>query len=1171
MNVLRDYLSDHWLAVALLTVGIALFLWRRRVGAAFVPVMLGLGGLFVPASWGFWLLIGAGGLLTLKCLYLLFSTRWYAGPATALAGACLVGAGAVAASPTGDAITATARTAGSFEVISPFWLAALATIPVVIWLSRKSLAGLGPVRRWVVVGLRCLVIALLALALAEVRLKKPGENTTVLFLVDRSLSVPSDIDPTVGDSEPLTKRDLRWKRIKQFLNDSVAKRGPGHEQDQSGVIVFGRRPRLILPPAEVPRLNFAEDVLAPVDENYTDIGAAIKLAIASFPEGSGRRIVLLSDGNENLGNAEEQARAAAANGVQIDVVPLAAGYRNENEVLVQRVEAPTVTEQGGRLPIRVLLRSYNPNVVTGELSLRQLSEGETVPVVVEPGAGVVERGPPAVVQLRPGLNSFSFKQSLAGVQRGYTYQAVFTPKSVQGGVEAVAGLPGDRVQNNSATTHVLALGRRRVLFVESRANSAKSETDHRFLIDQLQGTGDTKFQVSTIHSGELPANKSELGVFLSNYDCVVLANVPAEDLSTEQMEMIRSNTYDQGCGLVMIGGPDSYGAGGYQGTAIEKALPVDCEIQAVKVAGRGGLVLIMHASEAADGNALQKQVAKLAIQKLSPVDMVGVLWYDGTHKWNIPFRQIGSARNALFQLVDRMTPGDMPDFDPALQLAYLELTKSEHKLATKHIILISDGDPSQTNANILRQMRTAGVTCTTVGVATHGAPESQRMSSIAAATGGRFYNNPTPKSIPAIYVKETRTISQSFISENRFAPKLLTSSGPTDRLQAPLPALYGFVRTSLKQSPLVEMSIEGPSTFEQRYPILASWQYGLGKAVAYTSDARSRPGRSTWDQEWAGGEMYKKFWEQTIGWAIRGVESGKLAVSSEYRDGKVRVTVEARDDRNRPLTDLRLKGGVTAPNAGADSKPLELKFEQRAGGVYEAEFKAEEAGSYFVNAQAIRSTTVMKDGKPVTVEETDSVRSGVTVPYSPEFADLESNAGLMKKLAAITGGDVYEEDDKTLARAAASGAPFRKAKSTRAHQPVWFWLVLAAGLTFLADVAVRRIAVESAEVREWCSARWDALRGRTVEKTGGDFLERLQSKKSDVSATIEQARATKRFEPTATDFVPPPPAVEVGPAAPPRPVAPAPAAESADDAFARLMKAKRKALDERGRTDEPPT
>src|SRR5262249_10341410 len=155
-----------------------------------------------------------------------------------------------------------------------------------------------------------------------------------------------------------------------------------------------------------------QEFASTVDGNYTDVAAAIKLALASFPEGSGKRIVLLSDGNENMGNAEEQARLAKQNGVQIDVVPLGAGQRNENEVLVERVEAPPVAEQGARLPIRVLLRNHNPNPVVGELTLRQIVEGVARPV-----------GDPRKVRLAPGLNTFKFDQPLGAKGESFTYEA----------------------------------------------------------------------------------------------------------------------------------------------------------------------------------------------------------------------------------------------------------------------------------------------------------------------------------------------------------------------------------------------------------------------------------------------------------------------------------------------------------------------------------------------------------------------------------------------------------------------------------------------------------------------------------------------------------------------------------------------------------------------------
>src|SRR5262249_29187675 len=151
--------------------------------------------------------------------------------------------------------------------------------------------------------------------------------------------------------------------------------------------------------------------------------------------------------------------------------------------------------------------------------------------------------------------------------------------------------------------------------------------DHQFLADQLAAAGNKKFKVILQPVSVLDnyKDRDQLAVFLSNFDCVILANVSADQVTEEQQEAIRTNTRDQGCGLVMVGGPDSFGAGGWQNTAVEKALPVDSDIKSLKVQGKGGLVLIMHASEMADGNFWQKKIAKLAIERLGPADEVGVI------------------------------------------------------------------------------------------------------------------------------------------------------------------------------------------------------------------------------------------------------------------------------------------------------------------------------------------------------------------------------------------------------------------------------------------------------------------------------------------------------------------------------------------------------------------
>jgi uncharacterized membrane protein len=1192
-----DLLAGHWLSMLLLVIalvlGTLLLIARRRSADWSLPLLLSgsafallaAGGLALSLDWALWLAGAMLAILFVMLLVVITTGSWSAPLGYATGGLLLLGIGGACTGLVAQGLFEAGKLFLSLEPTQPWWLLLLGLIPLIVFLSYRSLAGLGPVRRWIAIALRCSLILFLILALAEVRIRHQNENITALFLVDRSLSIPEEYDPQAPADSP--RVDLRWDRIEKFINDAVALRGPQHKYDRAGLILFGRRPRLELPPSNAPFFNFHfKDAASNIDGNYTDIAAAIKLALASFPEGTGKRIVLISDGNENLGNAEEQARIAKINGAQIDVVPLAAGYRNENEVLVQSIEAPPKTEQGSRLPLRVLIRSYHPRTVYGTLALEQIADGTRVPV----------DDSPRNVQLQPGLNSFSFQQPLASRQQSYTYQAIFQPKAVQnerGGL--TPGLAGDRVQNNSASTHVVALGQRRILIIEPRPG------DHQLLVDRLSAIGNSKYKVHALPVDALPPTKADLAVFLSNYDCVILANVAASDLEAdnlgniqqtgviteEQQEIIRSNTHDQGCGLIMVGGPNGFGAGGWQGTPVEKALPVDCDIKSFKVQGKGGLALIMHACEMADGNRWEKEIAKLAVKKLSPMDEVGIIhWEWGGHKWHIPLQVIGSKRSTLLALVDRMTPGDMPDMDGALKMAHDKLVEPERQLATKHIILITDGDPQHGDKALLNRMRQNKVSVTTVGVATHGVSEDRKLIDIAGKTGGRFYKVQSPKQLPAIYIKETRIVSRSFLYEQRFQPRLLLKSGPTERLPDPLPPLYGYVRTTPKQSPLVEMPIVGPPQPDgMDFPILAYWQYGLGRSVAVTSDARTSKDQGRvlgWDRDWAGSEMYSKFWEQVVDYALRPTETGQLTMTTEYHDGKVKVTVEAHGERDgkkdQPLTDLIIEGGITSPSAKADELgKVQPRFEQKRSGVYEAEFKAEEAGSYFINAMAKR----VQEGKMVDV---DSVRAGVTIPYSPEFADNESNTTLLEKLRDMTGGKTITEE--ILAKAASPSDP--SAEATRAElagdvfraglpqfknlQPVWFWLVFLTGVLLFFDVAVRRIAVQPAEAVAAAERVWERLRGRAgQQEQTPQFIDRLQSRKLQVSEALDQLRAARRFDAGERAAVAPRGADEATATEPRAPISRTPpqpkiapeAQQEAADYASRLLKAKKRVWQER--------
>jgi uncharacterized membrane protein len=1172
MGQVLDYLQAHSLASVLVAAGVvltALLLVRRfrrkHWSLAFLyfsaaALLLGVGGFFLATSdWTPWLAAGAAAWLFAMLAVVVLTGKWSATLAYVAAGLLLLGLGGMAADTGSRALNGTAKLLASLQPTHPWWLLILLVIPLIIWLSFRSLASLGPVRRWFAVGMRCLLIALLALALAETEARRPNDSLTVLFVWDRSLSIPQDLD---------AGRDRREERIMKFINASVAERGPEHEHDRAGLIVFGRSPRLELPPSDAPQFRLRK-IASSLDDTHTDIAAALKLALASFPEGTGKRIVLISDGNENIGKVEDQARIAKENGVQIDVVPISAGRQRANEVLVERVEAPSLTEKDARLPLRIVIRSHNPSVVVGTLKLLKVSPGLKADVPAANQRPVFEAQVvfETVVKLRQGLNAFFYTQPGLKQEESFTFEAKFVPLRVEDarGNKLEDGLPGDRVENNTASTNVMARGQKMVLLVEPKVG------DHKLLADRLR-KAKSSLNVVAVSPDQLPQEPAQLAFILSRFDCVILANLPAESLTEEQQKVIRSNTYDQGSGLIMVGGPQSFGAGGWQDTEVEKALPVTADLKSMKIDAKSGLVLIMHASEMAEGNMWQKKIAKIAIEKLSTYDMVGMLYYDwkgaggGGHTWHIPFQQIAGRRGAILRLVDSMQPGDMPDAEPALKKAYDALTNPSYGLGTKHIIFISDGDHWEPPRALLQRIKDKKITCTTVCITTHGAAEVQKMKSVADATRGRSYHVTDPKQLPAIYIKESRLVSQSFVYERKFDPVLMQRGGPTEGLPDGLEPLHGFVRTNRRPGPLVEVPIVTSKIGDLVFPILAYWHYGLGKGVAFTSDARSLPGGPQyWDRDWASSNIYGKFWEQLVEWSLRPVETGKhLSMTTELRDGKVHVIVDARDDNKNPLTDVEFRARITSPSLKETEGVKDLKFEQKNVGVYEAEFKAEDVGSYFLNVQA-----KWKDkGK----EQVDNIRGGVTIPYSPEFAEMESNTALLERLRDLTGGTAIPDNDEALARAAHSREVFRPVTTGNVSLlPLWPWLALLAGVCLFVDVAVRRIAMDPAEVGEKAQIVWARLRGRaSAAAETPQFLDRLKSRKAQVGEALDKGRAARRFEPEAlaSGARQPPEAAPAQGAnvlrSPPPPTRPEPKPEvTPEDYASRLMRAKKRAMEER--------
>ena len=228
----------------------------------------------------------------------------------------------------------------------------------------------------------------------------------------------------------------------------------GHRNDLSGAILFARRPRLVLPPSPVDKLIVTDALAGTMDPNYTDIGAALKLALASFPEGTAKRMVFISDGNENLGNADEQASLRGQKACRSTRCRWAAGYRNEERSLFQRWMPRRRPTRGTGCRSASWSATTTRPVVTGSLALQAESRGQGTADPAWPARRKeTRRRIPSVVAARsqpihlPGQAEGGSKRSRSC---RYIPGRLHAARSRNAANDRQTGLPGDRMQNNRA-------------------------------------------------------------------------------------------------------------------------------------------------------------------------------------------------------------------------------------------------------------------------------------------------------------------------------------------------------------------------------------------------------------------------------------------------------------------------------------------------------------------------------------------------------------------------------------------------------------------------------------------------------------------------------------------------------------------------------------------------
>ena len=984
-----------------------------------------------------------------------------------------------------------------FHFGQPWWLlSALAAGPLV-YLAVRSLRALGALRRGFAIALRVAVVLLLAALLARPAVTKSHEKLTLLAVLDRSRSVPAEYwaPPPEDANAP------RTMTVNEYLTRAIAGRRLGDQLAVIDVAEAADITRLPSTAIDVPRRTVH------LAGNESRLAAGVQMALAVAPPNTSVRIVLVSDGNETTGDLRAVARVAAANGIPIDVLPLPYNYRRE--VIFRRLVVPGRARTGQTIPIRFVLTSTAE--ASGRLLL-MLNRGgvRTQPVDLDPSS----EGVTAPIRLQPGTNvqTISLPLTAEGV---HEFEATFVP----------AGDEADTLaENNRASAVTFVAGKGHVLIVSAESREAGS------LASALREAG---MDVRPLAAGEFPTRLTGL----LDADAIVLVNTPNHVFSLAQQEMLCRYVADLGGGLVTIGGPDAYGAGGWVGSPVAKILPVDMDPPQKKQMPKGALVLIMHACEMPRGNFWGKKVAIAAVKTLSRHDLIGVIdfsWNAGMKNWVYPLGKAGDKTECI-AAIKQMVMGDMPNFAPPMQAAYHALKNA--RAGQKHVIIVSDGDPQMPSPQLLADYRTEKITVSCAGVFPHSRRDLKSMMAIAGMTGGRFKEIKDPAALPQFFVKEAQVVRRSLIVEEPFVPRIVGGVNEVLRgLRSP-PALDGRVLTGPKRG-LNEILLATPDG----EPILATAQAGLGRVVAFTSSADGR-----WASKWLAWGGFGRLWEQALRWVAKSPQASDCETFADVQGRDVTLSVEAVKPGGTFVQFADLAGQVIAPDAKT-TFPLELR--QIGPGQYRANFQASAGGSYLVNLRYRKAGAGQKPAMVQTV---------VTVPFAPEFEDLTDNAALLAELAETTGGRVLPGDPARADLFSRAGLTKPKA-SLPLTGPLWIaWVVL-----FLLDVAVRRIAVDFAGIARRLAA---ALRRQkadlqdatlaALKKRRARVRERLGGAKDADAARRFQARADAETDLPQTDVARP--ADRPRPTAPEKPKPDQGADDDAQTHVSRLLDAKRRA------------
>lgn len=742
-------------------------------------------------------------------------------------------------------------------------------IPLAVFFVLYTAGKLGKMyklRRRLILFLRNGIFILLILALAGINIKWIVDITTTIFAVDASDSM----------------KEYRTT-AEEFVRSALDKKG---FKDQSGVVVFGDNSLIESFVSKDPVFNKIETEPGGI---YTNIENALTTSISLLPQNSRKRIVLITDGEENEGDSSRLASSIIGQDIDFKV------YRIDREigkeVAVESITVPKRLRKGEEFSIVIVIES---TVRTG--AKLTLIRGK-------------DKAAEESVVLQKGSNRFVFRDR-ADTGGFVSYKAYLSPDT------------DTESRNNEASTFTNIVDRPKVLVVED----IDGEADEAVRILEASGINYLRVNARSV-PGTLEG--------LSAYNTIIACNVSAENLSDSFLNSLELYVKDMGGGFIATGGENSFALGGYYKTALEKVLPVHMELKGKKEIPDMSIVLVIDKSGSmTEGKGgimkldLAKEAAARTLDSLRPNDHIGVLAFDDTNYWVVPTGKADDAEK-IRDDIGTIRTGGGTSIIPALQESYDAIKKINTKI--KHIILLTDGQAERSGyIELVEKLKKDNITVSTVAVGRGS--DVRLLEDIAEGAGGRFYYTDEYASIPRIFAKETFMAAKAYLNNREFVPAI-TSVHPVLKgaVEEGLPSLLGYVAASPKAASRVVLASDRDD------PILTIWQYGLGKTAAWNSDINGK-----WSKNYVGRDYNIKLWQNLINWTIENLQGDDVEVETETEGGKGIVTFNNKADKG----EFETNAVVVSPSL----ESREIALYPTAPGRYIGDFEITETGAYMIKA-----------------------------------------------------------------------------------------------------------------------------------------------------------------------------------------------------------------------------